>query len=134
MKNINLTITLILMFCNVYNSQNIDSTELFNKLDIEFQLVQYGIKFTSDSTITGGTMNIIVDGYEKEKQYLKEADKQTIIKLLEKDETGWIVNLLLYDIYKKRAGIFYAFDIRTKEDWKGFFEEEDINYWKKNLK
>ena len=41
----------------------------------------------------------------------------------------WATNLILYSLYDVNAHLLYAFDIKTREDWIGYFQDKDIVMW-----
>lgn len=63
---------------------------------------------------------------------LKLIKKEEWIALLNDTNFDWSVNLILYELNERNG---YSFKkINSREQWLGKLKEEDIAYWKKNLK
>ena len=65
---------------------------------------------------------IILDHYA-------QMDTSLIFSLLDDKNYDWATNLILYSLYDVNAHILYAFDIKTREDWIGYFQDKDIVMW-----
>lgn len=70
---------------------------------------------------------------KRQEKRIKLIDKTCWLKLLENDSSDWAANLVLYYMTKKNAFIFFAGDIKM-ERWKEYYKQEDVKYWKDNLK
>lgn len=66
---------------------------------------------------------IILDHYA-------QMDTSMIFSLLNNPDYDWATNLILYNIYDIDAIFFSAFDIMTRENWLGYFQNRDISMWK----
>lgn len=67
---------------------------------------------------------------DTDRERLKKIPLETWLQLLEDKNTDWAANLILYDIYERKAAMFVKFD---KSIWQEYMKEEDIKYWKEEL-
>ena len=65
---------------------------------------------------------IILDHYA-------QMDTSMIFSLLGDKNYDWATNLILYNLYDINAYMFFAFEIKTREDWIGYFQDKDIAMW-----
>ncbi|WP_196890272.1 hypothetical protein [Aureivirga sp. CE67] len=99
----------------------------------KFEIRRTSLKFITPNKIEKSKYLITVEEKSKDLKFLKTLNKQSIILLLEDENFDWRINLILYDVFKKDALLFYVFDIRNRLDWVKYDKDKDIIYWKKEL-
>jgi hypothetical protein len=69
----------------------------------------------------------------EERKVCKEITNDDWLKMLKKDNTDWIANLILYDLYKKDA-ISYVGEMKSRDEWIiKKQKQEDIEFWTEKL-
>ncbi|HEX7847222.1 MAG TPA: hypothetical protein VF476_15585 [Chitinophagaceae bacterium] len=86
----------------------------------------------SDSTIVVDPKNLVRLSISKDcKNQSRQISTKEWLALLNDDNSDWIANLLLYELYERDATIFIV--IKRREDWVSTYKDSDIIYWKEKL-
>ena len=102
---------------------------------IQNDSMRFTMTFTSysvlDSTYTPMKYHILIENQPKQiiLDHYAQMDTSMIFSLLGDKNYDWATNLILYNLFDIDAHLLYAFDIRTREDWLGFFQDQDIVMW-----
>ena len=67
-----------------------------------------------------------------EDSLIRTIKKEQWLQLLQNSATDYAANALLYSLYNRDAIVLLAH--RDIEDWRMSMKEDDINYWKGNLR
>ncbi len=102
---------------------------------IQNSTIRFNMTFTSysvlDSVYSPMKYHIFIENQPKQiiLDYYAQMDTSMIFSLLDDKNYDWATNLILYDLYGINAHLLYAFDIKAREDWLGFFQDKDIAMW-----
>lgn len=102
---------------------------------IQNNSIQFTMTFTSysvlDSVYSPMKYHILIENQPRQiiLDYYAQMDTSMIFSLLDDKNYDWATNLILYDLYDLNAHLLYAFDIKAREDWLGFFQDKDIAMW-----
>ena len=102
---------------------------------IQNDTMRFTMTFTSysvlDSVYSPMKYHILIENQPKQiiLDHYAQMDTSMIFSLLGDKSYDWATNLILYDLYDINAHLLYAFDIKTREDWLGFFQDKDIVMW-----
>lgn len=103
---------------------------------IQNDSIHFSMFFTSynlieDSVYRPMKFHILVENQPKETifDYYAQMDTSMIFSLLDNPKYDWATNLILYSLYDVNADMFFAFDIKTHEDWIGYFQNKDTAMW-----
>ncbi len=97
--------------------------------------IRFDMSFTSysvlDSVYSPMKYHILIENQPKQilLDHYAQMDTSMIFSLLNDPNYDWATNLILYNLYDINALFFAAFDIMTREDWLGYFKDEDIAMW-----
>ena len=64
--------------------------------------------------------------------FIRTIKKEQWLQLLQNSATDYAANALLYSLYNRDAIVLLCH--RDIEDWRMSMKEDDINYWKGNLR
>lgn len=99
--------------------------------------MRFSIVFTSynpieDSAYHPLKFHIIIENTPSQTilDHYAQMDTSMIFSLLDNPKYDWATNLVLYSIYGFNADVFFAFDIKTREDWIGYFQDKDLAMWR----
>lgn len=98
---------------------------------ISWELLRKSINNLSNDSIEKSKFFIKLKNYEKQIEYIKMLDNNSIMKLLQDEKTDWATNLLLYAINDRDADLFFVFRVKTRLVWIEYLKEEDLKYWSK---
>jgi hypothetical protein len=76
---------------------------------------------------------IHVELNDLQRKAVKKINKNEWLKILEDSTCDWAANLILYDLNKKDAIVFWANKVSEKT-WHDVFRKRDIIYWKRRLR
>lgn len=97
--------------------------------------IRFDMLFTSysvlDSVYSPMKFHVLIDNQPQQfiLDYYAQMDTSMIFSLLDDTNYDWAANLILYNIYDIDAHLFYTFDVKTREDWLGYFQDKDIAMW-----
>ena len=99
---------------------------------IQFKLVLTTYNPVEDTVYTPMKYHILIENQPKQiiLDHYAQMDTPMIFSLLNNPDYDWATNLILYNIYDIDAIFFSAFDIMTRENWLGYFQNRDISMWK----
>ena len=99
---------------------------------IGFKLALTTFNPLEDTVYTPMKYHILIENQSKQiiLDHYAQMDTSKILSLLNNPDYDWATNLILYNIYDVDAIFFSAFDIMTREDWLGYFQNRDIAMWK----
>ncbi|MDJ1493713.1 hypothetical protein QNI19_12290 [Cytophagaceae bacterium DM2B3-1] len=98
---------------------------------IKFEVGKTLMKFIGNNKAIPGKYLIHVQVDSTYKKEFMKLGKNKLLELLTDPQTDWATNLLLYDIFKKDAFLWWETGIK---DWKLVIKDEDILYWNSTLK
>ena len=102
---------------------------------IQNDTMKFILTFTSysvlDSVYSPMKFHILIENQPKEiiLDHYAQMDTSMIFSLLDNPKYDWATNLVLYCLYDVNADMFFAFDIKAREDWLGYFRNKDIAMW-----
>lgn len=99
---------------------------------IWFKLALTTYNPVEDTVYTPMKYHILIENQPKQiiLDHYAQMDTSMIFSLLNNPDYDWATNLILYNIYDIDAIFFSAFDIMTRENWLGYFQNRDISMWK----
>ena len=98
--------------------------------------IRFTMAFTSysvlDSVYSPMKYHILIENQPNQiiLDHYAQMDTSMIFSLLGDKNYDWATNLILYNLYDINAYMFFAFEIKTREDWIGYFQERDLALWK----
>lgn len=75
---------------------------------------------------------VVVDCSPIEKQKLKNISKQMWLNMLNDSEKDYAANIWLYYFYEREAKVLFYHQKKSK--WRKVMKEDDILFWRNNLK
>lgn len=98
---------------------------------IRFSMVFTSYNLVEDTVYHPMKFHIIIENRPRQVilDHYAQMDTSMIFSLLDDPRYDWATNLVLYSIYDVNAHMFFAFDVKTREDWIGYFQDEDKAMW-----
>lgn len=124
----NIVAIILFAFLEVSAQDTICDLSIKNK-NISFEVYTYHMDFTEDERPKS---NKLIETNIKNHAVwdcIKTLTTDQWIYLLNKPESDWAANLILYQLYEREA-ILFSYIIRRREDWIGYRRDGDIAYWK----
>ncbi|MBO7647519.1 MAG: hypothetical protein J6S56_05420 [Bacteroidales bacterium] len=97
--------------------------------------VLFSLVFTSysvlDSIYSPMKFHVLIENHPKQMilDHYAQMDTSMLFSLLDNPKYDWATNLVLYNVYDVDASMFFAFDIKTREDWINYFQDKDTTMW-----
>lgn len=123
----------IFLFFNSYSQAGLKRHLTKDTLLFEVQITS--IQFAPQNRIVPSTIHIKVDSSAYSLVALiKKTSPAKVLELLKQDSFAWKVNILLYHIFKRNAGLYLGYKIFEEIDWRNsFIKVDDLNYWQAKL-
>jgi hypothetical protein len=109
--------------------------DLISNDSIAFKVLRKRLVIEDDGSVIPSSFFLMVNLKNGKLNELRKLSKVDWLKLLSNEKTDWIANLVLYNLTKKDAVSFAYSAIKNRSEWvKSGKYEEDISYWKENLR
>ncbi|MDB5221574.1 MAG: signal recognition particle [Chitinophagaceae bacterium] len=100
--------------------------------------VKFSFHFISPSLLDKHripSQHIVRVELSKEKRIkAKELKRADWMRLLNDTTSDWAANLILYDLFRKDATLYWGTDNISRFYWLYLFRKDDLKYWKRFLK